>query len=197
METEIVPSTERTVDQVVEAWLHVTQLRDHETEGHSLRVTSLSLKLAAIFGMSERDMISLRRGALLHDIGKLAVPEAIVYKPAPLTLDEFKTMRKHPIFGYEMLNKVDALKDAALVARFHHEMWDGSGYPDGLIGEQTPLSARIVALVEVWDALRSDHIYRRAWTYDKARDYILEQSGKAFDPKIVEHFLPMVVPNLG
>ena len=194
METEFVRNMERTVDQFVEAWLHLVQLRDHETEGHSLRVTALSVKLATIFGLSEHELVSLRRGALLHDIGKLAVPESILYKPAPLTLDEFKTMRKHPIYGYELINKVDALKDAAAIARSHHEMWDGSGYPDGLSGEQTPLAARIVALVEVWDALRSDHIYRRAWNYEKARDYVLEQSGKAFDPKVVAHFLPMVEP---
>jgi putative nucleotidyltransferase with HDIG domain len=196
METEFVRSMERTVDQVVESWIHLIQLRDHQTEGHSLRVTTLALKLAAEFGLSDREMVTVRRGALLHDIGKLAIPEAILYKPAPLTLDEFKIMRKHPLYGYELISKVDALKDAADIARSHHEMWDGSGYPDGLTGDQTPLIARIVALVEVWDALRSDHIYRAAWTYDKARDYVLEQSGKAFDPKIVARFLTLVEPGV-
>jgi len=196
MDTDFVRSLERTVDQVVESWIHLIQLRDHETEGHSLRVTALAVRVAAEFGLSERELVTVRRGALLHDIGKLAIPEAILYKPAPLTLDEFKTMRKHPVYGYELISKVDALKDAAEIARFHHEMWDGSGYPDGLTGEQTPLVARIVGLVEVWDALRTDHIYRRAWTYDKARDYIIEQSGKAFDPKIVGRFLPLVEPGV-
>jgi putative nucleotidyltransferase with HDIG domain len=196
METEFVRSMERSVDQIVEAWLHLFQLRDHETEGHSLRVTALAVRMASEFGLSERELVTVRRGSLLHDIGKLAIPEAILYKPAPLTLDEFKTMRKHPTYGFELVRKVDALKDAAEIVRYHHEMWDGSGYPDGLVGDQTPLIARIVALIEVWDALRSDHIYRRAWTYEKARDYILEQSGKAFDPKIVERFLPMVEPGV-
>lgn len=192
METEFVRNVERTVDQIVEAWIHLVQLRDHETEGHSLRVTTLAVKLAADFGLSQRELVSVQRGALLHDIGKLAIPEAILYKPAPLTLDEFKTMRKHPVYGFELLSKVDSLKDAAEIARWHHEMWDGSGYPDGLKGEQTPLVARIVALVEVWDALRSDHNYRRAWTHEKARDYIEEQSGRAFDPAVVKRFLPLI-----
>jgi PAS domain S-box-containing protein/putative nucleotidyltransferase with HDIG domain len=176
-------------DATIEGWSHALDLRDKETEGHTRRVTELTLKLAQSFNLSESEMIQVRWGALLHDIGKMGVPDEILLKPGPLTDVEWAVMKKHPVFAFEMLSPIRYLRQSLEIPYFHHEKWDGSGYPQGLKGYQIPLSARIFAVVDVWDALRSDRPYRPAWTEDKALEYIKASAGTHFDPQVVEVFL--------
>ena len=175
-------------DATLEGWSRALDLRDKETEGHTQRVTEMTIRLAQAMGMSEAELVHVRRGALLHDIGKMGIPDSILLKPGALTDEEWETMRKHPVYAYEMLSPIDYLRPALDIPYCHHEKWDGTGYPRGLKGEQIPLAARIFAVIDVWDALRSDRPYRPAWTEEKARDYIREQSGKYFDPRVVEAF---------
>ncbi len=179
-------------DGTIEGWSRALDLRDKETEGHTERVTALSLQLARSLGFSEAELVQVRRGGLLHDIGKMGVPDAILFKPGPLTEDEWVLMRKHPRFAYELLSGVKYLQPALDIPYCHHEKWDGSGYPQCLKGEQIPISARIFAVVDVWDALRSDRPYRKAWSKSKARKYIQSQSGSHFDPRIADRFLAML-----
>jgi putative nucleotidyltransferase with HDIG domain len=179
-------------DATIEGWSHALDLRDKETEGHSQRVTDLSMRLAQKMGMGEVDLVNIRRGALLHDIGKMGVPDNILLKPGKLTNEEWEKMRQHPGFAYEMLSDIDYLKPALDIPYCHHEKWDGSGYPRGLIGEQIPLAARIFAVVDVWDALRSDRPYREGWTEEKTLEHIQSESGKHFDPQIVEVFMGLI-----
>lgn len=176
-------------EATIEGWSRAMDLRDKETENHTLRVTELTLKLAQMMGFRDEDLIHLRRGALLHDIGKLGVPDAILLKEGPLTPDEWEQMRRHPLFAYEMLYPIEYLRPAIHIPYCHHEKWDGTGYPRGLRGEEIPLEARIFAVVDVFDALTSDRPYRPAWTVEKALAYIREQSGWHFDPLVVEAFL--------
>jgi len=152
-------------------------------------VTRLTEELAAALGMPDQQMVHLRRGALLHDIGKMGVPDHILLKPGPLTDDEWAIMRQHPAFAYEMLAPIHYLRQALEIPYCHHEKWDGTGYPRGLRGETIPLPARIFAVVDVWDALRSDRPYRRAWPAEKARDYVRAQAGQHFDPAVAAAFL--------
>jgi putative two-component system response regulator len=179
-------------EATIEGWSHAMDLRDHETEGHSRRVTELSLKLAVAIGMSDENLVHMRHGALLHDMGKIGIPDAILHKPDKLTDEEWQIMRTHPDLAFNMLNSIDYLREALEIPYFHHERWDGSGYPQGLKGEQIPLAARIFAVADVWDALTSDRPYRRAWTQEEAINYIREQSGKHFDPQVVELFLKVI-----
>jgi PAS domain S-box-containing protein len=179
-------------DATIEGWSMAMDLRDKETEGHTLRVTELTINLAQKLGISEEEIVHIRRGALLHDIGKLGVPDAILLKADKLSPEEWVLMRKHPQFAYDMLVNIEYLRPALDIPYAHHEKWDGSGYPRGLKGEEIPLPARIFAVVDVWDALRSDRPYRQAWSTGRTRDYILEQSGKHFDPKVVKAFLEMI-----
>ncbi len=176
-------------DETIEGWSRAMDLRDEETEGHSLRVTQLTLQLANNLGVGMEEMVHIRRGALLHDIGKIGVPDSILRKPGKLTPEEWEIMRKHPQFAHDMLAPILYLKKALEIPYCHHEKWDGTGYPRGLEGEQIPLAARIFAVVDVWDALTSDRPYRKAWTEKKALEYIREQSGRHFDPTVVEAFL--------
>jgi putative two-component system response regulator len=175
-------------DATIEGWSRAMDLRDKETEGHTQRVTLLSEKLARLAGISEVGLIFFRRGALLHDIGKLGVPDAILLKPDKLTAEEWDIMRQHPQYAYDMIHPIEYLRPALDIPYCHHEKWDGSGYPRGLKGEEIPLAARIFAIIDVWDALTSDRPYRPAWDEEKTREYINEQSGKHFDPHIVELF---------
>ncbi len=175
-------------DATIEGWSRAMDLRDKETEGHTQRVTLLSEKLARLAGVSEVGLIFFRRGALLHDIGKLGVPDAILLKPDKLTAEEWDIMRQHPQYAYDMIHSIEYLRPALDIPYCHHEKWDGSGYPRGLKGEDIPLAARIFAIIDVWDALTSDRPYRPAWDEEKTREYINEQSGKHFDPHIVELF---------
>ncbi len=179
-------------EATIEGWSHAMDLRDHETEGHSRRVTELTIKLAKAFGMDDKELVHIRHGALLHDMGKIGIPDAILHKPASLTDEEWETMRKHPQFAYNMLYPVEYLRPALDIPYCHHEKWDGSGYPRGLKGEEIPLAARLFALADVWDALTSDRPYRSAWKKEDAFTYIREQSDKHFDPKCVELFFKVI-----
>lgn len=176
-------------EATIEGWSRAMDLRDHETENHTLRVTDLTLRLARAMGVREEELIHYRRGALLHDIGKLGVPDAILQKAGALDDDEWLLMRQHPIYAYQMLYPIEYLRPAIEIPYCHHEKWDGTGYPRGLKGEEIPLAARIFAVVDVFDALTSDRPYRRAWSIREALDYIKEQSGQHFDPQVVEAFL--------
>ena len=176
-------------DATIEGWSHAMDLRDRETEGHTLRVTKMSMDLAEKLGFSEKELVHMHRGALLHDIGKLGVPDQILLKPDKLTEGEWEIMRQHPTYAFEMLMPIAYLRPALDIPYCHHENWDGSGYPRGLRGEQIPLAARIFAVIDVWDAITSDRPYRLAWTEEKALEYIKEQAGKRFDPHIVDVFL--------
>jgi HD-GYP domain-containing protein (c-di-GMP phosphodiesterase class II) len=179
-------------DTTLEGWSHALDLRDKETEGHTQRVVDLTLKIARGLGMSESELIHLRRGALLHDIGKMGIPDEILLKPGSLTIEEWSIMRRHPQLAFELLSPIAHLKPAVDIPYCHHERWDGSGYPRGLKGEQIPLGARIFSVVDVWDALTSDRPYRKAWPAGKAIDYIIEQKGIQFDPKVIDLFVILV-----
>lgn len=179
-------------DATIEGWSRAMDLRDKETNGHTQRVTDLTLKLARLMDLHESELIHVRRGALLHDIGKMGVPDNILHKPGALTDVEWEIMRQHPGHAYEMLTSIDYLKPALDIPYFHHEKWDGTGYPHGLKGEQISLAARIFAVVDVWDALTSVRPYRPAWSNEQALTYIKEQSGKHFDPEVVKAFLTLI-----
>jgi putative nucleotidyltransferase with HDIG domain len=176
-------------DATIAGWSQAMDLRDKDTEGHTERVTEITLKIARVMGLSEDKLVHVRRGALLHDIGKLGIPDQILHKPGSLTDEEWVMMKKHPFFAHEMLSKVEYLRPAMTIPYSHHEKWDGTGYPRGLKGEEIPLEARIFAVVDVWDALTSDRPYRKAWTREEALQYIQDQRGKYFDPQIVDVFL--------
>ncbi|NJP05697.1 MAG: HD domain-containing protein [Chloroflexaceae bacterium] len=180
-------------DATIAALARTLELRDAETEGHCRRVTELTVRLAEIMGFSEEERVRIRRGALLHDIGKVAIPDAILLKPGPLTDDEYAVMQQHTIYAYEMLAAVPFLQLALDIPYCHHEKWDGSGYPRGLRGEDIPLSARMFAIIDVYDALCSDRPYRKRWTEAQVRSYLAEQSGKHFDPAIVQIFLAQAI----
>jgi len=173
-------------DATIEGWSRAMDLRDKETEGHTQRVTEMAMELMALFGIKDEDLSGIRRGALLHDIGKMGVPDGILLKEGPLTDEEWVIMRKHPALAYEMLSPIQYLNTAIAIPYCHHEKWDGSGYPRGLKGLEIPLAARIFAVVDVLDALTSNRPYRPAWSYEKAIEYIKSQSGIHFDPEIVK-----------
>ncbi len=176
-------------DTTLEGWSRALDMRDKETEGHSKRVTEMTLLLARALGINEADLVNIRRGAMLHDMGKMGIPDYILLKPGPLTDEEWEIMHRHPTLAFEMLSPIAYLRPALDIPYCHHEKWDGSGYPRGLKGEQIPIAARIFALVDVWDALRSERPYRPAWSDDKAKAHIKDQAGKHFDPQVVEVFL--------
>jgi putative nucleotidyltransferase with HDIG domain len=179
-------------DATIEGWSRAMDLRDKETEGHTQRVTTLTLKLARAMGIREADVLHIQRGALLHDIGKLGVPDNILLKSGKLTEEEWEIMRQHPTYAFNMLFPIVYLKPALDIPYCHHEKWDGTGYPQGLQGEQIPLAARIFAVADVWDALTSDRPYRNAWPKEQASEYIREQAGKHFDPQAVKAFLTLI-----
>jgi PAS domain S-box-containing protein/putative nucleotidyltransferase with HDIG domain len=176
-------------DETIEGWSRALDLRDKETEGHSLRVTNNALKLARSLGLNKDELEQLRWGALLHDIGKMGVPDGILLKPGPLTDEEWVLMRKHPTLAYELLSPIHYLRLALDIPYCHHEKWDGTGYPRGLKGEHIPLAARIFAIADVWDALRSDRPYRLAWPEEKVLALIQSLAGNHLDPRVVETFL--------
>ena len=180
---------EMAYDATIEGWSRALDLRDQETEGHTLRVSELTTRLAQAMGLKGEETVHIRRGALLHDIGKMGVPDSILLKPDQLSSEEWEIMKRHTVYAFEMLWPIEFLRPAIDIPYCHHERWDGTGYPRQLKGEQIPLSARIFAVVDVWDALTSDRPYRKAWSRQKALDYILEQTGKHFDPAAVELFL--------
>jgi putative nucleotidyltransferase with HDIG domain len=178
-------------DGTLEGWSRALEARDKQTEGHSHRVTELTLQLGRACGLRGVELESLYRGALLHDIGKMAIPDAILTKKTSLDDDEWNVMRTHPKIAFDMLSAIGFLQPALVVPAYHHERWNGEGYPSGLSGEAIPLPARIFAVVDVWDALLSNRPYRMAWTKEQAIQYIRDQSGKQFDPAIVERFIAL------
>ncbi|MEN6481110.1 MAG: HD domain-containing phosphohydrolase, partial [Anaerolineaceae bacterium] len=179
-------------DTTIEGWSRALELRDKETQGHSRRVTELTLKLARYMKVDSNQFDSIRRGALLHDIGKMGIPDQILLKTGPLNESEWSVMKKHPEYAFEMLSSIEFLVPAVDIPYCHHEKWDGTGYPRGLKGEEIPLAARIFAIVDVWDALSNDRPYQKAWEINKIFDFIQEQSGKYFDPLITESFCKMM-----
>jgi response regulator RpfG family c-di-GMP phosphodiesterase len=179
-------------ETTLEGWSLALDLRDEETEGHTQRVTDLTVRLARAMHLSEEELVHVRRGALLHDIGKLGVPDAILLKPGKLDAEEWLVMKQHPRYAYGLLYPIQYLRDSLDIPCHHHEKWDDSGYPQGLAGVQIPLAARIFAVVDVYDALLYDRPYRKAWGKEMVLDYIKEQTGKHFDPQIVEIFLKEV-----
>ncbi len=179
-------------DATIEGWSRALDLRDQETEGHTQRVVQLTLELANTLGINGKELMHVRRGALLHDIGKMAIPDSILLKPGPLSEEEWVIMRQHPVFAYQLLHPIPYLRQALDIPHCHHEKWDGSGYPRNLKGTQIPLAARIFAIVDVYDAITSDRPYRSACSKEEAMDYIRNSTGTHFEPKVVEAFFKVI-----
>ncbi|WP_299027889.1 HD domain-containing phosphohydrolase [uncultured Thermanaerothrix sp.] len=179
-------------DETILGWSLALEMRDSSTENHTRRVAEMTVRLAQAMGISGEDLVQIRRGAILHDIGKMAIPDHILRKTGSLTEEEAAIMRLHPLFARQMLESIAFLRPALAIPTYHHERWDGTGYPFGLKGEEIPLPARIFAIVDVWDALRHDRPYRAAWPEEKVRAYLQEESGGHFDPQVVEHFLRLL-----
>jgi putative nucleotidyltransferase with HDIG domain len=179
-------------EATVEGWVRALELRDKGSEGHTQRVTELTLRLAHEMGINDEQLVHIRRGALLHDIGKLGIPDAILFKPDRLSEEEWSLMRQHPVLGYNLLAPILFLRPALDIVYCHHERWDGSGYPRGLKGEEIPLAARIFAVVDVWDALVAERVFRPSLRKDEAITYLKEQAGKKLDPQVVQAFLKII-----
>ena len=179
-------------NKTIEGWSKALDLRDRETEGHTQRVTDLTLIFAKAVGFSDADLEHVRRGALLHDVGKLGIPDSILHKADKLTNEEWVTMRMHPVYAYQWLSSIDFLEPALDIPYSHHEKWDGTGYPLGKKGEEIPISARLFAIVDVWDALCSDRPYRSAMSKADALEYIRGQAGTHFDPELTKVFVNLV-----
>ena len=179
-------------DTTLEGWSHALDLRDKETEGHSQRVTNMTLQLARAMGLKNTELLHIRRGALLHDIGKIGIPDSILLKPEPLNDDEWEIMHKHPVFAYELISPIEYLHPVLDIPYCHHEKWDGTGYPRGIKGKQIPLAARIFAVVDVWESLLSDRPYRPAWPKEKVYEHIHSLAGTHFDPEVVDMFLELI-----
>ena len=179
-------------DLLIVGWSRALELRDAETHGHANRLVDLALKLARKMGVPDDNLVSFRRGVLLHDIGKMGVPDSILLKPGPLTEEEWQVMRMHPIYANELLTSVAYLKPVAEVPFCHHERWNGSGYPRGLKGDEIPLTARLFSVIDIWDALTTDRPYRRAWSKEKTVAYLQEQAGSLLDPQAVDAFIQLI-----
>jgi putative nucleotidyltransferase with HDIG domain len=179
-------------DKTIEGWSRALDLRDKETEDHTQRVTEMTIQLARRLGIPDAELVHIRRGAILHDIGKVSISDSILLKAGRLTEEEWIIMRRHPLIAVELLSPISYLAPALHIPRSHHEKWDGTGYPDGLAGEQIPLAARIFTLADVYDALMSDRPYRKAWSKAETLEYIRAQAGIHFDPQTVPAFLEMV-----
>jgi putative nucleotidyltransferase with HDIG domain len=179
-------------DATIEGWSRALELRDEETEGHTQRVAALTLKLARRMGFSSDELVHIRRGALLHDIGKMGVPDSILHKAGPLSDEERAIIQAHPTNAYRMLSPIEYLKPALDIPFAHHERWDGAGYPRGLKGEEIPLPARIFAVVDVWDALTSERPYHPAWQTERAFTYLRKNAGSQFDPTVVDTFIDLM-----
>jgi putative nucleotidyltransferase with HDIG domain len=182
---------ERAYQATLEGWVHALDLKDKETEGHTQRVTILTARLASSMGVEGEALIHITRGALLHDIGKMGIPDSILLKKGELTEEERCIIRQHPVYAYEMLKPIEFLRPAIDIPYCHHEKWDGTGYPRGLKGMEIPFAARIFPVIDVWDALISDRPYRKALPQDEVRFRIKADSGKHFDPHVVRAFLAL------
>jgi len=179
-------------DKTIEGWVIALDLRDKETEGHTKRVTEMAVRLARELQYTDEEIVHIRRGALLHDMGKIGIPDEILQKPGPLTSTEWIVMRKHPQYAYQMLSPISYLNQALIIPYYHHERWDGSGYPHGFKGEQIPIFARLFAIVDVWDALSSDRPYRKRLPPGEVIKYLRDETGRLFDPGLVKVFLKIV-----
>ena len=177
-------------DQTIKGWIHVMDLRHEETKNHTKRVTIMTIELAKLCGITNKEKLKqIERGSILHDIGKIGIPDNILIKPGRLDENEWDQMRRHPEIAQDILSDIDSLKTSINIPYYHHEKWDGSGYPTGIKGESIPIEARIFAIIDVWDALIHPRVYKAAWSEEKVLQYIQEESGKHFDPKIVKVFL--------
>ncbi len=183
----------RAYETTLEGWSRAMDLRDKDTEGHTQRVAQITVELATRLGIRGEEITQIKRGALLHDIGKIGVPDSILLKPGPLTDEEWGIMEMHPVYAYEMIYPIEYLRPAIDIPYCHHEKWNGTGYPRGLKGEEIPIAARIFTLVDVWDALTSDRPYRKGWPPEKVWNYIQELSGVQFDPRITRIFLNLMM----
>ncbi|NTW60530.1 MAG: HD-GYP domain-containing protein [Nitrospirae bacterium] len=181
-------------DMTIEGWSRALYIRDNEIHGHSQRLAALTIMTAEILGITGKELVNIRRGALLHDTGRLGVPEIILLKPGKLTDEEMAIMKRHPTITYDILSPIPFLRETLDIPYLHHEKWDGSGYPKGLRGESIPLPSRIFAVIDVWDALRSDRPYRPAWNEERIIEYLKAERGRHFDPAIVDVFLGKILP---
>ena len=179
-------------DTTLAGWGKALELRDKETQGHTNRVVKLTVELARRMGVSGEDLTRIMRGTLLHDIGKMGIPDSILNKPGPLTEEEWEIMSQHPQFAYDLIQPIPYLRNAVEIPYGHHERWDGSGYPQGLEREEIPLAARIFAVVDIYDALLNDRVYRKAWPEEKVIEYLKNAVGIELDPTVVEQFLEMI-----
>lgn len=179
-------------ESTIIGWAKALEYKDRETKGHSERVTDMAIRLGKAMDLNEEELLQLRRGAILHDIGKMCIPEKILFKTESLTVEEWEIMKQHPIFAQEFLADIQFIQPALNIPLFHHERWDGSGYPYGLKGKQIPLAVRIFMVIDVWDALTSIRPYREAWSNQEARIYIKQYSGVQFDPEVVAKFLELL-----
>ena len=180
------------LDSVIESWSQMLEKRGLEPDGHAQRVTVATLNLAQRLGIADSKLVNIHRGVLLHDVGKLLIPEAIILKPGPLSEEEWELIRQHPLYAHDLLSQITPLKTALQIPYCHHEYWDGSGYPRGLRGEQIPIEARIFQVVDTWDLMLVDLPYRKAFIENEVLEYIRSEAGKKFDPHVVEKFLGMV-----
>ncbi len=183
---------EHAYDTTLEGWVKALDIRDHETQGHTQRVTQMALQLAQALGINATEKHHIRRGALLHDIGKIGIPDHVLLKPGKLTGEEWEIMQRHTVYAYEWLFPIEFLSQSLAIPYCHHEKWDGTGYPCGLKGEEIPLAARLFAMVDVWDALSSDRPYRKAWPQDQVLEHLRSLGGTHFDPEILEVFLTLL-----
>ena len=179
-------------DTMLEGFARALELRDKETEGHSRRVTENTMKIAQKMGISGEALEDIRSGSILHDIGKISIPDKILHKPDKLTIEEREIVQQHPETAYKLLLPITYLNKAIEIPFSHHEKWDGTGYPQKLKGKRIPVSARIFAIADVWDALSNDRPYHEAWSREKIIRYFIDESGKHFDPEIMNIFLEML-----
>jgi PAS domain S-box-containing protein len=179
-------------EETIESWASALDLRDKETPGHTQYLADLTTELCKAMAMNEKEITHARRGALLHDVGKIIIPDEILFKPGPLSNEEWDIIRKHPEYAYEILSSIEYLSPALEIPYNHHERWNGSGYPRGLKERQIPLSARIFSVIDVWDALTSPRPFRAAWLEEDASKYIEQEAGKLFDPEVVKHFFKII-----